>query len=163
MSERDSPIRDALNNVSNQFSMIRKKVSHTTNKKLDSLYSNILASPATVVIILVIVSAFFAQQGMSFQDQIDDDVEIFLPDGAPSTELLLEVREEWSTDITVIYIRSENAFSTLSTVNITDKAIMEEISWVEGDDNNIGGDSISRGIDFDKDDHGRNDGVLWII
>ena len=47
--------------------------------------------------------------------------------------------------------------------NITDKAILEEISWVEGDDRNIGGDSISRGIDYDKDDHGRNDGVLWII
>ena len=60
---------------------------------------------------LIIISAtFFAQQGMDFQSQIDDDVEIFLPDGAPSTELLLEVREEWSTDLTVIYIRTENAF-----------------------------------------------------
>ena len=43
---------------------------------------------------------------MDFQSQIDDDVEIFLPDGAPSTDLLLEVREEWSTDITVIYIKN---------------------------------------------------------
>ena len=89
---------------------------------------------------------------MDFQSQIDDDVEIFLPDGAPSTELLLEVREEWSTDITVIYIRTENAFDMSSDSNITDKDILDVISWVEGDDYNVGGDSISRGIDYDKKD-----------
>ena len=47
------------------------------------MYSNVLTSPTTVVILLIIISAFFAQQGMEFQSQIDDDVEIFLPDGAP--------------------------------------------------------------------------------
>ena len=173
MSERSGPVRDVFNNVSQQFATIRRRVGESTTKKLDTMYGNILSSPATVVILLVIIAAFFAQQGMAFQDQIDDDVEIFLPDGAPSTELLLEVREEWSTDITVIYIQSNNADPKLDENgqpmwvqgedNITDKAILEEISWVEGDDRNIGGDSISRGIDYDKDDHGRNDGVLWII
>ena len=29
--------------------------------------------------------------------------------------------------------------------------------------NNVGGDTKSRGIDYDKNDNGRNDGVLWII
>ena len=173
MSERGGPIRDALDTVSKQFSSMRRRIGDSTTKKLDSMYGNILSSPATVVILLVIIAAFFAQQGMSFQDQIDDDVEIFLPDGAPSTELLLEVREEWSTDITIIYIKTNNADPNLDENgnpmwikgedNITDKAILEEISWVEGDDRNVGGDSISRGIDYDKDDHGRNDGVLWII
>ena len=141
----------------------KKIASEKTLKSLDKMYGNILSSPATVVILLIIISAFFAQQGMDFQSQIDDDVEIFLPDGAPSTELLLEVREEWSTDIAVIYIRTENAFDSSSESNITDKEILDIISWVEGDDNNVGGDSISRGIDYDKEDHGRNDGVLWII
>ncbi|MDP6334264.1 MAG: MMPL family transporter [Candidatus Poseidoniaceae archaeon] len=173
MSERSGPIREVFNNVSEHYTNIRRRVGESTTKKLDSMYGNILSSPATVVILLVIIAAFFAQQGMNFQDQIDDDVEIFLPDGAPSTELLMEVREEWSTDITIIYIQSNNADPKLDEKgrpmwvqgedNITDKAILEEISWVEGDDRNIGGDSISRGIDYDKDDHGRNDGVLWII
>ena len=174
MSERGGPIREALNTVSEQFSSMRRRLGDSTTKRLDSMYGNILSSPATVVILLVIIAAFFAQQGMAFQDQIDDDVEIFLPDGAPSTELLLEVREEWSTDITVIYIQSDNAVPSIDPdtgqpkwvkgeTNITEKSILEEISWVEGDDRNIGGDSISRGIDYDKEDQGRNDGVLWII
>ena len=152
-----------LDIVKEKYQTAKRAVSEKSMQSLDNMYSNVLTSPATVVILLIIISAFFAQQGMDFQSQIDDDVEIFLPDGAPSTDLLLEVREEWSTDITVIYIRTENAFDMSSDANITDKAILDVISWVEGDDNNVDGDSISRGIDYDKDDHGENDGVLWII
>jgi predicted RND superfamily exporter protein len=123
----------------------------------------VLASPGTVLLLFVVISAVFAQQGMAFQQQIDDDVEIFLPDGASSTELLLEVRTEWSTDLAVIYIQTANAFNPNDNTNITNEAILNEISWIEGDDRNIDGDSTGRGMDYDKDDHGRNDGVLWII
>ena len=150
--------------VKEKYRKVKDAASNKTMQGLDNMYSNVLSSPASVVVLLIIISAFFAQQGMDFQSQIDDDVEIFLPDGAPSTDLLLEVREEWSTDITVIYIRSENAFDLSSDANITDKEILDVISWVEGDDNNNeDGNSISRGIDYDKNDNGRNDGVLWII
>ena len=133
------------------------------NARLDALYTTVLASPGTILALFIIISAVFAQQGMAFQDQIDDDVEIFLPDGASSTDLLLEVRTEWSTDLAVIYITTPNANNPNDTTNITDEAVLNEISWLEGDDRNIGGDSTSRGMDFDKTDHGRNDGVLWII
>ena len=37
--------------------------------------------------------------GTNFQDQIVDDVEVFLPEGAESTTSFTEVREEWSTDV----------------------------------------------------------------
>jgi predicted RND superfamily exporter protein len=132
-------------------------------QRLGALYSTVLASPGTVLTLFIVISAAFAQQGMAFQEQIDGDVEIFLPDGASSTDLLLEVRTEWSTDLAVIYITTPNAKNPNDTTNITDESILNEISWLEGDDRNIGGDSTSRGMDFDKDDHGRNDGVLWII
>ena len=117
---RDGP----LEVIGNKYAELKKSVSETTIRSMDNMYSNVLTSPTTVVILLIIISAFFAQQGMDFQSQIDDDVEIFLPDGAPSTDLLLEVREEWSTDITVIYIRTENAFDMSSDSNITDKDIL---------------------------------------
>ena len=163
MSEAPVNRDGALKDVKAKFQHVKKIAAKKSMQSLDNMYGNVLTSPATVVILLIIISAFFAQQGMDFQSQIDDDVEIFLPDGAPSTELLLEVREEWSTDLTVIYIRTENAFDLSSDSNITDKDILDVISWVEGDDNNVGGDSISRGIDYDKNDNGRNDGVLWVI
>lgn len=135
----------------------------TFSQQLEKLYATVLASPGTVLLLFVVISAVFAQQGMAFQQQIDDDVEIFLPDGASSTDLLLEVREEWSTDLVVIYIRTPNAFNPNDNTNITDEVILNEISWIEGDDRNIDGDSTGRGLDYDKDDHGENDGVLWVI
>ncbi len=134
-----------------------------TLRRLDNMYSTVLASPMTVLILLLIITAFFAQQGLDFQDQIEDDVEIFLPEGAPSTKLLLEVQKEWSTDIAIIYVQTANAHDTRNTVNITSEDYLREISWVEGDDHNLGGGSTGRGIDYDKNDHGNNDGVLWII
>ena len=145
------------------LSAANEKAKDWANQRLDSLYSNILKSPGTILILLVLITGIFAQQGMSFQEQIDDDVEIFLPDGAPSTDLLLEVRTEWSTDLAVIYIQTPNAFNIADSTNITEQSFLQEISWIEGDSTNINSDSRGRGIDYDKNDHGRKDGVLWII
>jgi predicted RND superfamily exporter protein len=159
MDSRPSP----WESVSNTLERFASGIKSRSHERLDALYSNALKSPGTIVLLFVVLSAVFAQQGMAFQEQIDDDVEIFLPDGASSTELLLEVRKEWSTDLAVIYIQTPNAFNPTDTTNITDESFLNEISWVEGDDRNIGGDSTGRGMDFDKTDHGRKDGVLWII
>ena len=145
------------------FGRVQVALANGTRRRLDDMYSTVLASPMTVLVLLLIITAFFAQQGLDFQDQIEDDVEIFLPEGAPSTKLLLEVEKEWSTDIAIIYIQTPNAFSTNNVENITSESYLREISWVEGDDHNIGGDSTGRGIDYDKIDHGENDGVMWII
>ena len=153
----------ALDGLRHALERMADSAKSTFNTRLDSLYTTVLASPGTILALFIIISAVFAQQGVAFQEQIDGDVEIFLPDGASSTELLLEVRTEWSTDLAVIYITTPNANNPNDTTNITDEAILNEISWLEGDDRNIGGDSTSRGMDFDKTDHGRNDGVLWII
>ena len=142
---------------------VQSALANGTMRRLDNMYSTVIASPMTVLVLLLIITAFFAQQGLDFQDQIEDDVEIFLPEGAPSTKLLLEVEKEWSTDIAIIYVQTPNAFSTKNVENITSESYLREISWVEGDDLNIGGDSTGRGIDYDKIDHGENDGVLWII
>ena len=146
-----------------QLSLANQRVKEWANLRLDGLYSNVLKSPGTILVLLLVITGIFAQQGMSFQQQIDDDVEIFLPDGAPSTELLLEVRTEWSTDLAVIYIQTPNAFNTADSTNITEENFLKEISWIEGDSTNINSDSRGRGIDYDKFDHGRKDGVLWII
>ena len=153
----------SLDTALEQLSIVNQRMKNWANQRLDGLYSNVLKSPGTILLLLLVTTGIFAQQGMSFQQQIDDDVEIFLPDGAPSTELLLEVRTEWSTDLAVIYIQTPNAFNVADTTNITNEDFLNEISWVEGDDRNIGGDSRGRGMDYDKDDHGRKDGVLWII
>ena len=60
---------------------------------LDSAYAQVLSQPKTTFILLAIVSPWLGNIGTNFQEQIVDDVEVFLPEGAESTDLLLEVRE----------------------------------------------------------------------
>ncbi len=151
------PVREQMNKWQNDINSYARK-------RTEQMYRTVLASPAIFVMLLVVIAAFLGQRGLDFQDQIEDDVEIFLPDGAESTDLLLEVREEWSTDIAVIYIQTDNArLGGGLGDNITDEKILLEISWVEGDDKNTEGSFTGRGMDHDKEDYGTKDGVLWII
>ena len=155
-----------MGEASERFAELSRIAREKTESGLDSVYSQILAQPKTTLVLLLILSAWLGNIGTGFQDQIVDDVEIFLPEGAESTDLLLEVREEWSTDVGFIYIKSPNAEDPDlfgDEYNITNVDILHEISWIEGDDENIGDSSTGRGLDWDKTDHGDQDGVLWII
>ncbi len=164
LSEMIESFRQATEPVREKMDSWKESVNGYASKRTEQLYRSVLASPVIFVMLLIIIAAFLGQRGMSFQDQIEDDVEIFLPDGAESTDLLLEVREEWSTDIAVIYIQTDNArLGGGLGDNITDEKILREISWIEGDDDNIGGSFTGRGMDHDKADYGNIDGVLWII
>lgn len=164
LSEMVESFRQASLPVREKMDSWKENINEYASKRTEQLYRSVLASPAIFVMLLIIIAAFLGQRGLSFQDQIEDDVEIFLPDGAESTDLLLEVREEWSTDIAVIYIQTDNAqLGGGLGDNITDEKILREISWIEGDDDNIGGSFTGRGMDHDKTDYGSIDGVLWII
>ena len=79
---------------------------------------------------------------------------------------LLEVREEWSTDVAFIYIKTPNAEDPDifgSDYNVTSQSILHEISWIEGDDERRPPGIKQNGLDWNKEDHGKEDGVLWII
>ena len=131
-----------------------------------TIYSIILRAPALVIVCLLLMTYPFFLQSMEFQHQINGDVEVYLPDGANSTELLLEVREQWSTDIVLLYVHTDNAIADADrrgTENVTDQDILRQISWIEGDDENQGAGGLKRGLDYAKDDRGTEDGVVWIL
>jgi len=155
-----------MGEASERFAELSRIAREKTESSLDSVYSQILAQPKTTLVLLVILSAWLGNIGTGFQDQIVDDVEIFLPEGAESTDLLLEVREEWSTDVGFIYIKSPNAEDPDlfgEAYNITNVDILHEISWIEGDDEYRKPGIKQNGLDWNKTDHGEEDGVLWII
>ena len=162
----ESPLGDfylmggrAINRTSDLFS-------RTAIRTAELSYSMILRSPGLIVAILILISALTIKPAMNFQDQINGDVEIYLPDGADSTELLLDVREApWATDIFILYIQTDNAASgnERGNENITDVNILNQLSWLEGDDNNRLAGGYQDGLDTYKDDRGRNDGVIWIL
>ncbi len=152
-------IKFVNNNIDEMNEVIGEKVS----LNLDKTYKTVLAAPIVTLAFMLLISSWFAYSARDFEDQIVGDVEIYLPDGAESTDLLLEVREQWSTDIALIYIQTNNALYGDENANVTNENILRELSWVEGDDENIGESATRRGIDYKKDDRGREDGVVWVI
>ena len=147
-------------------------VHDAVEKPVRGFYGSLHKSPGAVIVILLLVAGFIGQYSIDFQHQINGDVEVYLPDGAESKELLLEVREGWSTDIVMLYIHTDNAIegATRGTCeeiddcehNVTSVDILNQLSYLEGDDVSDPS-NYDRGLDWDKNDRGRRDGVVWIL
>ena len=145
-----------------------------TQRAAELAYSAILRSPAYLIVTLLLASALIGWRAEDFEHQINGDVEIYLPDGDNSTALLNEVRTQWSTDIVILYVQTDNAAEGAQhgVENITDANILNQISWFEGDDNNAGESGYGKGLDYNKEDRGSHtcnspmtgcDGVVWIL
>lgn len=89
----------------------------------------------TVLVFLLLTVYFVTQSGFlddtSFDDDpnnpalnVNGDLEVYLPDGSRVAELISKVEEDWSTNVMVVYIESDQQ-------NITDQRILQEISYVE--------------------------------
>ncbi|MBT3601265.1 MAG: MMPL family transporter, partial [Euryarchaeota archaeon] len=178
-----APLRDASFNLrdsvmSGPIGQVYDKGSEVTDKTLNFFsnravrlaeltYSAVLRSPGFIIALLLLSTALIGKDAMDFEQQINGDVEIYLPDGADSTELLLDVREApWATDIFILYIQTNNAATGNNehgNENITDAAVLQQLSWLEGDDKNSGKGGYQSGLDPYKDDRGEIDGVIWIL
>jgi predicted RND superfamily exporter protein len=157
--------KDMWANVSDKMDGIGERVHDAAEVPIRGFYGAIQRSPGAVIIILLLATGFIGQYAMDFQHQINGDVEVYLPDGAESKELLLEVREGWSTDIVMLYIHTDNAIENPNergSENVTDVAILTQLSYLEGDDESLQG-NYQRGLDWNKEDRGREDGVVWIL
>ena len=105
--------------------------------------------PLVTVVIFLMMTAFFVTQSgfldnTRFDDDLDNsalnvngDLEVYLPDGSEIAKLLGKVEEDWTTNVMVVYIESDDR-------NITDQRILQEISYVE---NNLNPDISDPGDD----------------
>ena len=62
------------------FGEYSQRVREKTDSLLDGAYTQVLAQPKTTLVMLIILSAWLGNIGTNFQDQIVDDVEVFLPE-----------------------------------------------------------------------------------
>jgi len=101
-------------------------------------FTNILTKfPVVTVVFCLIVTGFFSWEsgivdcrdgfcpieGKSSMN-VNGDLEVYLPQGSEVSELLSRVEEDWTTNVMVIYVESED-------YNITSIPILEEIEKVE--------------------------------
>ena len=118
--ESESPImrlRNLWASVSDRMDSAGEVVHDAVEKPVRGIYRGLHKSPGAVIVILLLVTGFIGQYSVDFQHQINGDVEVYLPDGAESKDLLLEVREGWSTDIVMLYIHTDNAIHDVSKRN----------------------------------------------
>jgi predicted RND superfamily exporter protein len=161
-----STYTDISDNVRGKVSEISSWSHSLVEGQATRFYRTIFRSPGPIVIVMILLALLVGKDAMNFGQQINGDVEIYLPDGADSTELLLDVREQWSTDIVLLYIHTDNSIDDPThrgSENITDVDILRQISFLEGDDDNKDMSRYARGIDWNKDDRGTQDGVVWIL
>ena len=85
---------------------------------------------------LSLITILLLQPAMTFEQNMTRDIEVYLPEGEESTKILLEVREDWATDLIIVYIETPNAenpqyYNDPVIDNITYVPTLKEIALLE--------------------------------
>jgi len=91
---------------------------------------------------------------------INGAMEVYLPKGSVEEELLLEVREDWSTDIIVIYVETDNVYDMSNKANITSRQVLLEMDYIERTVDPQG-QTEEGGAGIVPSDGGVYDNVVW--
>ena len=113
--------------------------------------------------VLSLITILLLQSAMTFEQNMTRDIEVYLPEGEESTKILIEVREDWATDLIIVYVQTPNAenpeFYKEEEYNITNVATLKEISLLE---QNI--DSWGQTTNLGKTaDRGENDDIIFTL
>ena len=101
------------------------------------IYTNIIMKYAiATLLVLTLITISFLKGALTFEENMTRDIEVYLPEGEESTEILIEVREDWATDLIIVYVETPNArnpdyFSDSVVDNITYVPTLLEIALLE--------------------------------
>jgi len=101
------------------------------------IYTNIIMRHALItILVLSLITITFLKAALTFEENMTRDIEVYLPEGEESTKVLLEVREDWATDLIIVYVETPNAknpdyFSDEVVDNITYVPTLKEIALLE--------------------------------
>jgi len=93
--------------------------------------------PKLIVLSVVLISLLTGFVGVfvfQLQENIRGDFEVYLPQGDETAEILDKVNEDWTTDILIIMVETNNSIkdeSKRGSMNITERAVLLEMSRVE--------------------------------
>ena len=117
------------------------------------------------VSVLSLITVLLLQSAMTFEQNMTRDIEVYLPEGEESTKILIEVREDWATDLIIVYLQTPNAkdpgfYKDATIDNITHVPTLKEISLLE---QTI--DPYGQTTDLEKyqADRGENDDIIFTL
>ena len=82
--------------------------------------------PVLTIAVLSLITIVLTKAAMTFEENMTRDIEVYLPEGEESTEILIEVREDWATDLIILYIETPNAQDP----NFYNDPVMDNITYV---------------------------------
>ena len=101
--------------------------------------------PKLTLFAVTVVVLLIGSQAIHLIGSIQGDIEVYLPPDDSSTETLDEIREDWSTDLIIIYVTvGENE-------EITSLPVLNEMSKVE------------ETLNYNKTDYGENDSISYML
>ena len=115
--------------------------------------------------VLSLITILLLQSAMTFEQNMTRDIEVYLPEGEESTKILIEVREDWATDLIIVYVQTPNAndpgfYKDEILDNITYVPTLKELSLLE---QTI--DPYGQTTDLEKyqADRGENDDIIFTL
>ena len=92
--------------------------------------------PVLTLAVLSLITIVLTKAAMTFEENMTRDIEVYLPEGEESTEILIEVREDWATDLIIVYVETPNAqdpnfYKDPVIDNITYVPTLKEIALLE--------------------------------
>ena len=130
------------------------------------IYTNIILKNAVATLaVLSLITILLLQSALTFEENMTRDIEVYLPEGEESTKILIEVREDWATDLIIVYIETGNAknpsvFNDIVVDNITYVPTLKEIALLESTIDKYG---QSEDLAAYQADRGRNDGIIFTL
>ena len=127
----------------------------------DSTTTGILTkAPAVTVALCLLVTGFFTLHSgiLDCREGFDNpayceeeaalnvngDLEVYLPQGSEISQQIAVVEEDWTTNVMVIYVESENT-------NVTTVYILNQI------------DAVERELNYVRNDGGLNDNIIYVL
>ena len=121
--------------------------------------------PVLTLAVLSLITVLLLQSAMTFEQNMTRDIEVYLPEGEESTNILIEVREDWATDLIIVYVETPNAedpefYNDPEVDNITYMPTLKEIALLE---RTI--DPYGQTTDLEKyqADRGENDDIIFTL
>ena len=130
------------------------------------IYTNlILKNAVATVAVLGLITILLLQSALTFEENMTRDIEVYLPEGEESTEILIEVREDWATDLIIVYIETGNAkepniYNDIIVDNITYVPTLKEIALLETTIDKYG---QSEDLEKFQADRGEKDGIIFTL
>ncbi len=117
-------------------------------------------SPIFTILLISAITFMLAMQAARMNEQISSDLDIYLPQGREESRIMKEIAKEWATNVEIIFIETDNAFYpeiyNTKEYNITAKRVLDEISFVEGDE-------FWGGLNWDRTDRGKKDDIAYSL